>query len=103
VLTDGLYTDAADGLPHYVLALSLGKDNVITGSVNFLYQDGRVGTVGLYTGELSGSGKVAITFGGGKDLAGSYTAGTVTFVGCGSVLPFAGSAGCTFTYHGHVP
>jgi prepilin-type processing-associated H-X9-DG protein len=103
VPADGLYTDAKDGVPHYVLAFSLGKGDVITGSANFLYQDGRVGFVGSYTGALSGNGKLTLTFGDGKDLAGSYAEGTLTFVGCRSVLPFAGASGCTFTYHGHVP
>jgi prepilin-type processing-associated H-X9-DG protein len=103
LLADGLYTDAGDGLPHYVLAFSLGKGDIITGSANFLYQDGRVGFVGVYTGALSGNGKLTLTFGDGKDLTGSYAAGTFTFVGCRVVLPFAGVSGCTFSYHGHVP
>lgn len=103
-LTNGLYTDAPDGYPHYVLALSLGKGDAITGSVNFFYQDGRIGPVGQYTGELSGGGMLTITFGDGKDLTGTYAQGTFTLASCRSVLAQAvNTAGCTFAYHGHVP
>lgn len=100
---NGLYTDAPDGAPHYTLALSLGKDDVITGSVNFLYQDGRAGSVGQYTGELSSSGKLTIRFRDGKDLTGTYAKGAFTFASCGSVLAWAKVVGCVFTYHGHTP
>lgn len=102
-LADGIYTDAPDGVPHYVLAVSLGKGGVITGSVNFLYTGGQIGIVGSYRGDVAGDGKLSIVFADGKDLAGSYARGTLTLVGCRSVLARASSAGCTFTYHGHVP
>jgi hypothetical protein len=103
-LASGLYTDAPDGSPHYVLALSLGKGDAITGSVNFFYQDGRIGPVGQYTGELSGSGMLTITFGDGKELTGTYAQGTFTLASCRSVLAWAvNTASCTFAYHGHVP
>jgi len=90
-------------MPHYVIALSLSGRDGITGSVTYMYQDGRVGTVGSYTGTLSG-GKLTVTF-GGKALAGRYTGGDLTLASCGRVLTWATAvpSGCRFTYHGHVP
>jgi hypothetical protein len=101
-LADGLYTDAPEGKPRYIMALALSGRSVITGSVSYLYQDGRISTVGRYTGKLSGSGKLTMVL-GGKALAGTYADGKLTLVGCSSVLAWAAnSAGCRFTYHGHV-
>jgi hypothetical protein len=103
-LTGGLYTDAPDGTPHYVLSLTTSAGNDVSGSVSFLYQDGRIATVGPYSGTLSGSGKVALTLGDGKVLDGSYTARRLNLAGCAAALPLATAADdCTFTYHGHVP
>jgi hypothetical protein len=86
------------------MALSLSGHDVITGSVNYLYQDGRIGTVGRYTGRLSSSGKLTVVFGDGKALAGAYGAGKLTLADCRSVLTWAAnSADCRFIYHGHVP
>jgi hypothetical protein len=104
LLADGLYTDAADGTPHYVIALDVSGNDSISGSVTFLYQDGRTQTIGKYTGKLSGSGRLRVTFAGGKALAGTYGTGQLTLTGCTSVLTWAvRPAGCRFTYHGHVP
>jgi hypothetical protein len=104
MLTSGLYTDAPDGTPHYVLSFTSSAGSVIRGSVSFLYQDGRIATVGSYAGTLSGSGKITLTLGDGKVLSGRYTAGRLNLAGCAAALPLATVAGdCTFTYHGHVP
>ena len=107
-LTSGLNTDAADGTPHYVLSFTPSTDSAVTGSVSFLYPDGRIATVGSYDGTLSGTvsghGKITLTLGDGKVLSGSYTTGRVNLDGCGAALPLTTAAdGCTFTYHGHVP
>jgi len=104
MLTSGLYTDAPDGTPHYVLSLTSSAGRVIRGSASFLYQDGRIATVGSYAGTLSGSGKITLTLGDGKALSGRYTVGRLNLAGCAAALPLATVAGgCTFTYHGHVP
>jgi hypothetical protein len=103
-LTSGLYTDAPDGTPHYILSFTASAGNVLSGSASFLSQDGRVATVGSYVGRLSGSGEITLTLGDGKVLSGSYTAGRLNLAGCAAALPLATVAGdCTFTYHGHVP
>lgn len=104
MLASGLYTDAPDGTPHYVLSFASTGGSVIRGSVTFLYQDGRIAAVGSYGGTLSGSGKITLTLGDGKALSGRYTAGRLNLAGCAAALPLATAAGgCTFTYHGHVP
>jgi hypothetical protein len=103
LLTSGLYTDAPDGTPHYVLSFT-SSAGVIRGSVSFLYQDGRTATVGSYAGTLSSSGKLTLTLGDGKALSGRYAGGQLSLAGCAAALPLAPVAGgCTFTYHGHVP
>jgi hypothetical protein len=103
-LASGLYTDAPDGTPHYVLSFASSEGSVIRGSVSFLYQDGRIATIGSYAGTLSGSGKITLTLGDGKALSGRYTSGRLNLAGCAATLPLAKVAGgCTFTYHGHVP
>jgi hypothetical protein len=104
VLTSGLYTDAPDGAPHYVLSFSSRGGGVIRGSVSFLYQDGRIATVGSDAGTLSGSGKITLTLSDGKTLSGTYAGGRIDLAGCAAALPLARVAGgCTFSYHGHVP
>lgn len=93
----GLYVDARDGTPHYVLSLSASGHDGIKGSANFIYQDGRADFTGIYSGTLSREGKLSIRFYKGTISHGKN--------GCASVLPWAGKIGlgCTFTYHGHTP
>lgn len=103
-LTRGLYTDAPDGQPHYVLAFTSGAGSAIRGSVSYLYQDGRISTVGTYAGTLSAGGKITLRLGDGKTLSGRYASGRLSLAGCTAALPLATLAGgCTFSYHGHIP
>jgi hypothetical protein len=103
-LTSGLYTDAPDGTPHYVLSFTSTAGSALRGSASFLYQDGRVSTVGSYAGTLTRSGKITLTLANGKALTGTYAGGRLNLAGCAAALPLAKAAGgCTFTYHGHVP
>jgi hypothetical protein len=103
-LTRGLYTDAPDGKPHYVLAFTSGAGSAIRGSVSYLYQDGRISTAGKYAGTLSVGGKITLRLGDGKTLSGRYASGRLILAGCAAALPLAAFAdGCTFAYHGHVP
>lgn len=103
-LTRGLYTDAPDGTPHYVLAFTSRAGSAVRGSVSYLYQDGRVSSAGSYVGTLSASGKITLTLGDGKALSGRYASGRLSLADCTAALPLAKIAGgCTFTYHGHVP
>lgn len=103
-LTRGLYTDAPDGKPHYVLAFTSTGGGAVRGSVSYLYQDGRISAVGKYAGKLSAGGRISLRLGDGKILSGRYASGRLTLAGCTAVLPLATPAdGCTFSYHGHVP
>lgn len=103
-LATGLYTDAPEGLPHYVLAVTPTAGGSVKGSANFVYQDGRIAFVGQYSGTVSGNGKVTVRFADGKILAGDYRTETLTLADCASVLSMARNpGGCTFSYHGNVP
>jgi len=103
-LADGLYTDGPDGTAHYVIAVGPGGHDAISGSVTFLYQDGRTATIGHYTARLSSSATLAMVFTDGKALAGRYAGGKLTLTRCRSILTWAvTSSGCRFAYHGHVP
>jgi len=101
---EGLYVDAADGTPHYVLALTRSGSAAIRGSVSYLYQDGRIDTIGPYTATLSTGGKLTVAFSNGRTLVGTYQSADLTLTGCASVLTLATHPGdCKFTYHGHAP
>lgn len=103
-LTRGLYTDGPDGTPHYVLAFTSASGSAVRGSVSFLYQDGRISTVGSYAGTLSRRGKVTLTLRGGQALSGTLAGDRLRLAGCAAALPLARFTGaCTFSYHGHVP
>jgi hypothetical protein len=102
-LSWGMYVDARDGAPHYVLSVAQGGPGAIKGSVNYLYQGGAT-FVGQYTGTLTGSGRLTIRFGAGQVLAGRYRDGRLSLASCTAVLPRATNPGsCTFTYNGNVP
>jgi hypothetical protein len=103
-LADGLYTDGPDGTAHYVIAVGPGGHDAISGSVTFLYQDGRTATIGHYTAKLSSSATLAMVFTDGKALTGRYAGGELTLARCRSILVWSGtSSGCRFAFHGHVP
>jgi hypothetical protein len=104
LLAGGLYVDAADGTPHYVMALAHSGRDAVRGSVSYLYQDGRIANVGRYSGKLSKNGHLRIVFSNGRTLAGTYRSAHLTLVTCTSVLARATHpGGCQFTYHGHAP
>jgi hypothetical protein len=103
MLKDGLYIDAPDGTPHYILAIAISKSATFHGSATFLYQDGRTDTVGGFTGKLA-NGQLTLVFGDGRRLAGTYTAGHFTLTGCSKVLAFATRPEeCEFHYNGYIP
>lgn len=117
-LPEGLYVDAQDGLSHYILSLGPSGRDDIKGSVNFLYQDGRVSFTGEYTGMISGGGKLVIRLyratisrgkivlhGRGKVLTGTYRERSLNLDDCALALPCPAEKqlSCTFSCHGHTP
>lgn len=100
VLPDGHYADAADGVPHYILSLSL-NGAAVRGSVMWIYQDGRRARITRYTGNLSARRKLTFRFGDGHELTGSYQRDRFTLADCTTVLPFAHQlATCQFSFSG---
>lgn len=103
-LADGLYVDAPDGQAHYVVAISHDGARAISGSIIYLYQDGRADTVARYTGTLPGSGRLSITLSDGQAMIGTYQPTRFTLGNCGRFLPHTTQPdACDFAYHGHIP
>ncbi len=104
----GIYVDARETAPHYVLSVARTGPGVIKGAVNYLYPGGAT-FVGQYTGTVSRDGRITMRFGAGTAaagamVAGSYRDGHLILASCASVLRRAAKAGdCTFTYNGNVP
>jgi hypothetical protein len=99
-LAGGLYVDAPQGIPYYILSVSLSH-SAVRGSVTFLYQDGRTALITQYTGHLSGDHKLTLLFSNGRKLTGSYRHKQFSLAHCTTVLPWATPpATCQFTYHG---
>jgi hypothetical protein len=102
-LADGIYADAPGNVSHYTLALAHSGPDTIHGSVTFLYQDGRVRTLGKYTGTLFKDGRLAVLLSNGQRLTGTYQAGHLTLADCSAVLTMATNPGdCLFAY-GNTP
>lgn len=59
VAQTGIYVDGGQGTPHYILALNNGSNGKVSGSVDFLYQDGQTSVVFTFVGTLSGAGTLA--------------------------------------------
>lgn len=59
VAQTGIYVDGGQGTPHYLLALNNGSNGNVSGSVDFLYQDGQTSVVFTFVGTLSGAGTLA--------------------------------------------
>jgi hypothetical protein len=103
----GIYVDARETSPHYVLSVARTGPGVIKGAVNYLYPGGAT-FVGQYTGTVSRDGRITMRFGAGTAaagamIAGSYRDGHLILASCASVLRRAAKAGdCTFTYNGNV-
>jgi len=103
-LTSGLYTDAPDGTPHYVLGFTAATGSAVRVAVSYLYQDGRIAAAGSYRGTLASGGKLTLTPVRGQTLTGRYDGDRVVLDGCAAALPLiTSSAGCRFAYHGHIP
>ncbi|HUN32826.1 MAG TPA: hypothetical protein VMU95_12510 [Trebonia sp.] len=76
----------------------------ISGTITYLYQDGRTGTSVRYTGQFSGGGQLTIVLASGQAMTGTYQSRHFTLGDCRRFLPTDTQPGaCDFTYHGHIP
>ncbi len=105
-----IYADGVQGTPHYFVSLSSKPDGHISGSMNFLYQDGQ--TVSVFTFAGSGQDGVASLspvasgqFGPGnvipaslpRTLSMTWGVGGISFGECTGYLPAVTSmSGCAF-------
>jgi hypothetical protein len=51
-LPSGTYVDGPQGTPHYLVSLTRGRDGQVSGSVDFLYQDGQTAVAFTVTGTV---------------------------------------------------
>jgi hypothetical protein len=76
----------------------------VSGTIVYLYQDGRTGTAVRYTGVSSGNGTFSITLGKGHAMTGTYQSRDFTLDNCGRFLSHATQPqACDFACHGDVP
>lgn len=98
---DGQYSDGAAGSPRYLISLQHIGSSSMTGSVTFVYQDGRTQVVATYTGHADQGGPLSMVLDDQRTLNGTYSARQLDFPACGAVLAWAIKAQqCTFAYDG---
>jgi len=95
----GTYVNGPAGDPHSYVVLSTSGTASISGTANFVYQDGRETTEFSFSGTAGGGTAQLQSQGGGPgNFSATYTATTMTLQGCSSYLLFISSAGqCLFT------
>lgn len=110
-LASGTYANGSPGTPHYFLSVSSSSSGDLTGSVNYLYQDGQTSVVFTFDGsDQNGTATVRPTSvpqnGAASQnpatvpavISATYGQGSVDLGECVSYLHFAQSlAQCTFT------
>ena len=79
--------------------LGVGPGGALSGTLNFVYQDGRVATQFTFTGTAaSGTAQLTSHGGGPGAISASYAPGRFVLSGCTAYLQYAMSAAaCTFT------
>ena len=97
----GTYDNGPTGTPHNYMVVSASTTGSVTGTVNFVYQDGRTTTEFSFTGTaIDGTAQLQSQGGGPGDFDATYTATTMTLQGCAAYLSFANSNQCLFTLSG---
>jgi len=111
-LLSGIYVDGTQGTPHYFISLTTRGDGTVTGSIDFLYQDGQTSVVITFTGTTqSGTATLSPTSvpqtGSAAEnpddvpsaISATYTQDSIGLGECTSYLHFAESvAQCSFSF-----
>jgi hypothetical protein len=112
-LTNGVYVNGTQSVPHYYLSLSSVAAGALTGTVGFVYQDGQSSVVFTFDGSshngVATLRPTSIPQGAGSAsqdpstvpsaISATYDQGAVNLGECTSYLHFAQSlAQCSFTY-----
>jgi hypothetical protein len=93
----GTYADGAAGTPHYTLDVTAASGSTISGSLAFVYQDGRTQTVWTFTGTAHDGNASLTTSPGGKTISATYTTSTIVLASCTAYLQYAqNDSQCTF-------
>jgi hypothetical protein len=102
----GDYVDGADGTPHYFVTLSAQPNGSLTGSVQFLAQDGNTNVAFSFSGTWR-AGVAILTPGGGtaqnvpSSISMPFSSSGLSLGGCTGYLQFATSqASCQFSFNG---
>jgi hypothetical protein len=94
----GVYADGATGTPHYLLDVTAVSGSTMSGTLEFVFQDGRTQTVWTFTGTVHDGSATLTTSPGGKTISLTYTTSSIVLASCTAYLQYAQSdSQCTFT------
>jgi len=95
----GTYVDGPSDQPHYALVLAVGPAGALSGTLNFVYQDGRTAAQFTFSGTAaSGTAQLTSHGGGPGAFTAGYAPGRFVLSGCTAYLQYAMSAAaCTFS------
>ncbi|HAM01527.1 MAG TPA: hypothetical protein DCQ30_04780 [Acidimicrobiaceae bacterium] len=96
---NGTYADGPTGTPHTYVVLAVQPDGAVSGTVNYVYQDGTSKPEFSFTGSAGGGQAQLTSQGGGPgQFTATYSGSTFVLGGCTGYLRFVASASqCSFT------
>lgn len=100
----GQYIDGASSQPHYVVDVSDSSASTLSGTVSFVYQDGRTSTVLTFSGTPQSGSAALTTAPGARVVDVTYTSDSIDLESCTEYLQYATNAtACSFSYTGASP
>lgn len=95
----GTYADGPTGSPHTYVVLAVQATGAVSGTVNYVYQDGTSKPEFSFTGTASGGQARLTSQGGGPgQFNATYSGSTLVLGGCTAYLRFVAAASqCNFT------
>lgn len=100
VLADGTYVNGPVSQPHTEISWTNESGSSVTGSVDFVFQDGRTSQEFQFSGTASAGRATLTTTGGGPgNISATYSTSSLTMTGCTSYLLYTSSQTmCVFTH-----
>lgn len=99
LLAVGQYTSGAQSQPHYVIDISESSASTLSGTITFVYQDGRTSTVLTFSGTPASGSAALTTAPGARVVNATYTSDSIVLESCTEYLQYATNAtACSFSY-----